>query len=107
VSVGAPVNPVDDICDIVDDICDIVARDTERAGVQGEFIIRRPWVTQGIQVPTGGKATRDKLEAELVLEPSRDFLARFERGGAKTPRSGRDLAIAESARPTPQSLMRS
>lgn len=80
------------------------ARDTERTNIQGDFIVRRPWVLQGIQVPSGGKATRDKLEAQVVLEPTRDFLAKFEKGGVKTP-SGRNLAIPETARPTPQSLI--
>jgi hypothetical protein len=81
------------------------ARNTERTHVQEAFIIRRPFVTQGIQVPSGGKATRDHLEAELVLDPSRDFLAKFEQGGEKTPRGGHSLAIPDAARPTPQSLI--
>jgi hypothetical protein len=81
------------------------ARDAVRTDVQGNFIVRRPWVLQGIQVPSGGKATRDKLEAELVLDPTREFLAKFEKGGTKSPRAGGSLAIPEAARPTPQSLI--
>jgi len=69
------------------------ARDTERNLIEGDFIVRREWVLQGIQVPKGAKATRDNLETELVLEAKRDFLAKFEEGGIKRPRGGHSLAV--------------
>lgn len=71
------------------------ARDTERNTVEGRFTIRRPWVLQGIQVPTGGKATRDKLEADLVLDEQRDFLTKFEKGGVKRPVGPHSLAVPD------------
>lgn len=80
-------------------------RDTERRGLGERMTIRRDFVLQGIQIPRDGKATRDHLVAEAEVEPKREFLAKFEKGGTKTPRGGGDLAIPEAARPSLQDLI--
>lgn len=80
-------------------------RDTERRGLAERMTIRREFVLQGIQVPREGRATRDHLVAEVEVEHKRDFLAKLEEGGVKTPRGGGSLAIPKAARPTPQSLI--
>lgn len=70
-------------------------RDVQRDAMRSRFIIRRPWVLQGVQVPTGAKATKDKARVTIEVEQQREFLAKFERGGIKRPRDGRSLAVPE------------
>lgn len=73
------------------------ARDYLRQRNQGAFIVRRPWVLQGYRVKLSTK--RDTpIKARLWLDPSRDFLSKFEKGGSKHSRTGASLAIPLSAR---------
>ena len=80
-------------------------RDAIRSGIQHRFTIRRRWVVHGIQIPRGGRATKQKLEAIVELERRRSFLAKFEEGGVKRGSVSLPIAIpTEHIRPTPQSL---
>ncbi|HEX7052054.1 MAG TPA: hypothetical protein VF188_17735 [Longimicrobiales bacterium] len=81
------------------------ARDAIRRGIEERFIVRRRWVVNGIQIPRGGRATKQKPEAIVELERRRAFLAKFEEGGTK--RGAPDLPIAiptEHIRPTPRQI---
>ncbi|HEX6940904.1 MAG TPA: hypothetical protein VF158_15915 [Longimicrobiales bacterium] len=81
------------------------ARDAIRAGVRDRFTIRRRWVVNGIQIPKGGRATKQKLEAVVELERRRAFLAKFEEGGTKRGTPTMPIAIpTEHIRPTPEKI---
>src|SRR5882724_1035050 len=68
-------------------------RDQERNLIEGRFTVRRPWVTQGVQVPAGGRATKDRLQSRVEVEQKRSFLWKFEAGGIKRSRQGGLIAI--------------
>lgn len=70
-------------------------RDAERRDIEGRFIIRRPWVVQGVQVPAGQLARKDRLQVRVEVERKRDFLAKFEPGGVKRARGGGSIAIPD------------
>jgi hypothetical protein len=81
-----------------------VANDAQaaiRQGLAGTFTLRREqFVSRTIyrfrtgQGPDGGDfATKASLRAIVRVNPSQDFLAKFEDGGRKTPVSGRNVAI--------------
>lgn len=75
-------------------------RDAIRSGIQHRFTIRRRWVVHGIQIPRGGRATKQKLEAIVELERRRSFLAKFEEGGVKRGSATMPIAIpTEHIRP--------
>lgn len=71
-----------------------IARDAERRHVEDAFTVRRPFVLQGIQVERP-YATKANLTVALSVEPKRDFLAKFEEGGTKTPQ-GQHLAVPDA-----------
>ncbi|HEY7236532.1 MAG TPA: hypothetical protein VH539_20390 [Gemmatimonadaceae bacterium] len=60
-----------------------------------EFTLRQPtFITQSIyRTPGEDFATKTKLEATVRVNPARNFLAKFEDGGAKTSQGGRSLAV--------------
>ncbi len=71
----------------------------QQQGLQQRFTIRRPWVLQGIKIDNADRATKTKLEVIVKVDPSRDFLDKFEQGGVKTARSGGNLALPETKGP--------
>lgn len=73
------------------------ARDFLKDRNRQAFIIRRAWVLNGWRVKTASKQDRP-IRALLWLDPSRDFLAKFEDGGSKQSRSGSSLAVPIEAR---------
>lgn len=64
------------------------------------FTLRRPdFVKRTIyRKPGEDFATKSKLEAAVRVHPDRNFLAKFEEGGTKTPRDGRVIAIPVDVR---------
>lgn len=71
----------------------------ERAVIQREFTIRRPWVLQGVKINRGDFATKTKPEVTIRIDPSRDFLGKFEQGGTRVPRQGhKGLSVPLAAR---------
>jgi hypothetical protein len=78
----------------------------EREVIQRAFTIRRPWVLSGVKINRGDFATKTKPYVVIHIDPSRDFLSKFERGGVRTPSAGgKSLAIPLAVRPTPQTVV--
>src|SRR3954468_14135275 len=57
----------------------------ERAVIQSEFTVRRPWVLQGVKIDRGDFATKEKLEARVHIDADHNFLDKFEAGGTRAP----------------------
>lgn len=74
-----------------------VRGDAQRAiqdSLGGRFTLRRAaFVKRTIKSNREDFSTKEKLEAVVRVDPEHDFLAKFEDGGAKTPRTGRAIAI--------------
>lgn len=82
------------------------ARDYLRDRVAASFIIRRPWVTAKGAFPVTLSKKGDVVKRGTVrLDPSRDFLGKFEQGGDKVSRTGAKLAVPIEARPNPRALV--
>lgn len=78
------------------------ARDEIRKGIDERFTIRRRWVVNAIQIPRGGRATKRKLEAVVLIDHRRKFLFKFEEGGTKRGTPDMPIAIpTEHIRPVP------
>jgi len=78
-------------------------QEAQQQGLEGRFRLRRAtFVKRGIYFPREQRADYRKGEivATVSIEPKRDFLAKYEQGGWKTPRSGSRLAIPIDARRT-------
>ena len=73
------------------------AREQVQAENRLSFTIRRPWVLQGWKVKTSTKRDHP-IRSLLYLDPTRDFLAKFEEGGVKAGRSGKALTVHIEAR---------
>lgn len=80
------------------------ARDYLKDRNRQAFIIRRPWVLNGWRVRLSNKR-QTPIKATLWLDPTRDFLSKFEDGGSKQSRSGSSLAVPIGARPSPKALV--
>lgn len=80
-------------------VFDVRAR--EQASHRESFTIRRPWVLRGYKVKLARKNDRP-IAARLWLDPSRDFLAKFEEGGTKTGQ--RSLAVPVTGGPARSSI---
>jgi hypothetical protein len=80
------------------------SRDQIRQGVGERFKINKKWVTNGIQIPRGGFATKEKPEAIVELERRRMFLAKFEEGGRIVAPTGRPFAIPAGGQAHPRRL---
>lgn len=87
------------------------ANDAQRA-IQGSlaqrFTLRRPdFITRTIKRNREDFATKEKLEAVVRIDPSRDLLAKFESGGTKTPTQGKAIALpTETVRRTKAQIIR-
>lgn len=69
----------------------------ERLG--GEFTLRRKdYIDRTIKIENRDRATKTKPFVIVGVDPTRNVLAKFELGGAKTPVSGRALAVPIDAR---------
>lgn len=76
------------------------AQRRERGGLERRFIIRRPWVLQQIKIPEfSNKSQGEILRARIEVGSNADFLDKFEPGGTKTSRGGRNVAVPIAARP--------
>lgn len=65
----------------------------QRQVMQKEFLIRRPWVLQGVKIDRGDFATKAKLNVRIHIDEKQDFFNKFEDGGIRTPRTGKALSI--------------
>lgn len=82
------------------------AQEAQRVAMRREYTIRRPWVLQGIKIPRGGFASKQNLSVTIGVDPARDFLTKFERGGKKRPRrGGRSIAVPEGAKRNKQDIV--
>jgi hypothetical protein len=73
----------------------------EQAVVRSSMTIRRPWVVQGIKMNRSDFATKQSLRAIVRIDPSRDFLEKFEPGGVRVPQgANRSLAVPVNVRRT-------
>jgi len=72
-------------------------QDEIRAGLDNRFTLRRAdFVKKTIyRKPGEDFASKNKLNAAVRVHDERDFLAKFEKGGTKTPRTGKALAIPQ------------
>src|SRR5690349_13251347 len=75
----------------------LAVQKAERAGISERFIIRRPWVTQGITIPRFSDKHDQPLKITIALDVTRAFLAKFEPGGAKTETAAGPIAIPSTA----------
>jgi hypothetical protein len=78
----------------------------ERSSLETNFIIRKPWVTQGITIPKFSDKSELAPTVVIALDDTRGFLAKFEDGGVKTALDPtRPIAVPSLAvRPTKQDL---
>jgi hypothetical protein len=80
----------------VNDVADMAVMG-ERAAMQTNFTIRRPWVLNGVKVLRySNKKDEGGPYAVLGIADDRAFLNKFEQGGVKTPR-GANLAMPTTA----------
>jgi hypothetical protein len=87
--------------------CAVKFQEDERKVIQAGFIIRRPWVLQGVKINREDFATKQKLSVRVHIDPTRDFLGKFERGGTRTPRAGKKgLAVPIAAKASAKSIVK-
>ena len=67
----------------------------QRAGMRQRFTIRRAYVLQGVKFSKF--STKRDLEAIVEIDPTREFLFKFEEGGTVRPRGTR-LAVPDEVR---------
>ena len=67
----------------------------QREGMKSRFTIRRAYVLQGVKISKF--STKRDLEAIVEIDPTRDFLFKFEEGGTVRPRGTR-LAVPDEVR---------
>ena len=67
----------------------------QRAGMRQRFTIRRAYVLQGVKFSKF--STKRDLEAIVEIDPTRNFLFKFEEGGTVRPRGTR-LAVPDEVR---------
>ncbi len=66
----------------------------ERAQIEKTFTLRRKqFVLRTVKINRQDFANKRNLRATVRIDPTRDFLAKFERGGVKRPHSGRSIAV--------------
>lgn len=87
--------------------CAVAFQADERAVMQSEFTIRRPWVLQRIKINRNEFATKAKPEVVVRVDPQGDFLNKFEAGGIRTPRGGKKaLSVPIGAKPNPRAIVK-
>ncbi len=67
-----------------------------RTGIEKRFVLRRKdFILRSVKIPKEARAdTRtNRYNVEIMIDPQRDVLAKFEKGGEKHPIDGRALAI--------------
>lgn len=81
--------------------CATLFQAAEQREIQNSFIIRRPWVLQGVKIERSDFATKQKLSVKIKVDHERDFLNKFEEGGVRTPiGNSRALAVPVNVRRT-------
>jgi hypothetical protein len=78
-----------------------------KKGLASRFTVRRSAFVQNTIFRKGDDfATNTRLRAQVRVNPDRNFLAKFEEGGRKGPRSGTSVAIPlEAVKPTPMTVV--
>jgi hypothetical protein len=62
--------------------------------LSAEFTLRREsFIKQSVFIGPSDRATKDRLAGTVRIDPSRNFLAKFEDGGQKTSVTGKSLPI--------------
>ena len=75
-------------------------------GMRENFIIRRNWVTQeAAKITHFSNKHEDPMYARIQVGDKADFMNKFEGGGTKTSRSGRNVAVPIMARPSRAGLI--
>ena len=69
----------------------------QREGMKRRFTIRRAYVLQGVKI--NKFSTKRDLEAVIEIDPTREFLFKFEEGGTVRPRGTR-FAVPDEVRRT-------
>lgn len=70
------------------------AQSAVRDGIKRTYTLRREqYVLNTVKINREDRARKDKLDTILRIDPERDLLAKFEEGGTKTARDGRNIAI--------------
>lgn len=65
-----------------------------RQGIQQRFTLRRPqFVLNTVKINREDRATKTKLDVTVRIDPERNILAKFEKGGTKQAKDGRHIAI--------------
>jgi hypothetical protein len=69
-------------------------------GMRENFIIRRDWVTkEAAKITHFSNKHEDPMYARIQVGDKADFMNKFEPGGTKTSRAGRNVAVPIMARP--------
>lgn len=70
------------------------AQSAVRDGIKRTYTLRREqFVLNTVKINREDRARKDKLDAIVRIDPERNILAKFEEGGTKTARDGRNIAI--------------
>lgn len=65
-----------------------------RAGIKRTFTLRREqFVLNTVKINREDRASKTKLDVTVRIDPERNILAKFEQGGTKQARDGRNIAI--------------
>lgn len=65
-----------------------------RSALPSSFVLRAAeFINRTIYIAPADRARKDRLVGAVRVNPARDFLAKFEAGGEKTPQSGKSLAV--------------
>lgn len=71
-----------------------------REGERANFVIRRDWVlTESVKITHFSTKHEDPMYTRIQVGDKADFMNKFEGGGTKTSRSGRNIAVPIMARP--------
>lgn len=75
-------------------------------GMQQNFYIRTDWVTrEAAKITHFSNKHEDPMYARIQVSDKADFMNKFEKGGTKTSRSGRNVAVPILARPSKAGLV--
>lgn len=68
----------------------------ERDEITQHFTLRRPdFILRSVKINPEDRATKRNLIGTIRIDPTRDFLAKFEDGGTKVAAAGHELAVPE------------
>lgn len=69
-------------------------------GIRENFVIRRDWVlTEGVKISHFSNKRDDPMYTRIQVGDKADFMEKFQPGGTKTSRAGKNVAVPILARP--------